>query len=265
MVAPHGAGSARLGTGCRGVGIGAALVAAMLACPLSASAVVLFEPSAGAPLSQGWLPLIDGAAGATGLQADRYTLDTRGEGVSTHGHGRIAPTALNAAEGYLVAFNARIEAETHASTNRAGFSMVFVGSDPAQSIEIAFWEGEVWAYDYVAASSDRFVKGPSAALNTGIALRDYQLRVQGADFGLWSGGQLLFGGPLQDYRAQGSPYTVSNFVFFGDNTSRAAASVELGAISLLPIPEPAPMALMALGLAGVVWRSRRRRHALNRG
>lgn len=223
-----------------------------------AAAVVLYDPFAGLPASQGWLSLIDATPGVTGLQADRYTLDTTGAGVSTHGHGRIAPTALDPSAGYLVSFNARIVSETHSSGNRAGFSMVFVGSDPRQSIEIAFWNGEVWAYDYVAGNADRFVKGPSAALNTGIALRDYQLRVQGGSFSLWSQGTPLFGGPLQYYTAQGAPYTVSNFVFFGDNTSRGAASVEIGAISLLPIPEPGPAAMLALGLVAVGWRCRRR-------
>ena len=241
------------------------LVAGLCIFPLAASALVLFDPAVGMPAAQGWVPLIDATPGAAGLLADRYTLDTRGAGVSLHGHARIAPVPLDPAGGYIVDFRARIVAETHASDNRAGFSMLFVGSNTAQSIEIGFWNGEVWAYDYVVGSSDRFVKGPSTAWNTGIALSDYRLRVQDGAFSLWSGGSLLIGGPLQDYTAQGAPYTVSNFVFFGDNTSRGSASVEVGTISLLPIPEPGPAALLALGLAAVGWRCRQRRTALTPG
>jgi hypothetical protein len=151
----------------------ASLVLGLCTLPLAASALVLFDPAAGMPSAQGWLSLIDATPGTTGLQADRYTLDTRGAGVSTHGHARFAPSALDPAAGYTVAFRARIVDETHASDNRAGFSMVFVGSDPTKSVEIGFWNGEVWAYDYLAGSADRFVKGPSAAWNTGSALRDY--------------------------------------------------------------------------------------------
>ncbi len=54
---------------------------------------------------------------------------------------------------------------------------------------------------------------------------------------------------MRDYSSFGSPYTIKNFIFFGDDTMSALASVNLAAISISPVPEPGTAAVMLAGLA----------------
>lgn len=239
------------------------IVLGLVTCAASASAVTLYDPASGLPAAQGWASLVQGAAGTQSVSAGRYLLDTTGVGASTtHGNGRVSGTTLDTVAGFTLAWSLRVAAENHSSANRAGFSMVVIGSDPTHSLELAFWDSSVWAYHYDAADADRFVHGTGALLDTGSSFRDYLLTVQGNSYSLASGSTVLFSGALENYTAQGLPYTVPNFLFFGDNTSRAASSVEVGSIVLTPIPEPASAVLMALGLGAVAVRARRRGLAL---
>jgi hypothetical protein len=173
---------------------------------------------------------------------------------------------LNTATGFSLSFNLQVLSESHVTTNRAGFSVIAVGNDPAHAIELAFWNDRVWAYAYDASAPDHFVHGTEALFNTTSTSHTFELQVLNQQFALQADGHTLFTGALANYTAQGAPYNVSNFLFFGDNTSRASANVLLGAVSLgaaptsiSPVPEPAGVALMLAGLgivAGAVRRSR---------
>ena len=77
-------------------------------------------------------------------------------------------------------------------------------------------------------------------------------------FTLWAGSTLLMSGPLENYTAQGAPYSGANFLFIGDDTSSARASVQLGAVALAAVPEPGAALMMLAGGLLVAWRRHRR-------
>ena len=97
-------------------------------------------------------------------------------------------------------------------------------------------------------------------MNTGPP-HDYTLQVRNQQFTLLTGTTVLLTGPLENYTAQGLPYTTPNFVFFGDDTSSASASVRVGTIALTPVPEPASSTLALAGALVLAWRLRTARRA----
>ncbi len=138
-----------------------------------------------------------------------------------------------------------------------------VGDDPAYSLELAFWQDEVWTYNYDAG----FKKSAAeAALDTTSGFRDYLLAVRSNAYTLFADGTPLFDGPLQDYRAGIDPlnaltwvYGWSNTLFFGDDTTSARSLVEIQSVSLTSVPVPAALPLLAsaLGLASLGFTRRR--------
>ncbi len=233
----------------------ALLLAAALWLPMGAvQAVTVYEPANGLPGTQGWSLLSLGSAGTANASAGLLTLDSSATGVDTWGFARFSPVGLDALLGYRVDFNLRVLQESHANANRGGFSLLLVGSQPSQSVEIAFWTDRLFAYEYVNGA---FVQGAGSLLDAQSAQRSYQVQVVGGQYTVSSNGQALFGGALQNYTPQGLPYTLPSFVFFGDNTSSASARVELGALAISPVPEPASGALMLAGLGLLGWVLRR--------
>lgn len=239
---------------------GAAALLATLAA--HAPALTLYDPAAGTlPSAQGWVTstLGPGVPGTQAVSAGVLDFDSTGAGVGAYGNLRTSPVALDAAAGYTVDFALQVLSESHASTNRAGISLLLVGSDPRQSLELSFWTDRVWAATYDAAAPDRFVQGPGAAFDTAAALTAYRLQVQGGGYTLSAGGRALFAGTLQDYAAQGQPYTLADAVFFGDDSSRGSARARFGTLAVSPVPEPASAALLLAGGALLVAARRRRR------
>ena len=121
-------------------------------------------------------------AGATGVASLAEAVSrTTAAGVGVYGNLRTSPVALDAAAGYTVDFSLQLLSESHASANRAGFSLVLVGHDPRQSLELSFWRDRVWAADYVALDPDRFVQ----AINISFSLSSLAMAL-----GLWRIGLL---------------------------------------------------------------------------
>jgi hypothetical protein len=174
----------------------------------------------------------------------------------------LIPTSssTDTAAGFMLTFNLRIDGSSTSSINRGGFSLVLVGKDPTRSLELAFSANEVFAYDYVAGDPDRFVRGASAGLMANVPY-SYVLTVANDAFNLNINGQNLLSGGLVDYTGQGLPYTTPNFVFFGDDTSRASANAYLGPLVLTStVPEPARAWLWLPGLLLLAgWLGARRR------
>ncbi len=235
-------------------------LAAALACSVAgpAAAATLYDATAGTlPTAQGWTTLAIGAAATQGVAGGLYTLDTTGAGVSYFGNALVSPQPLNTATGFQVSFSLQLQSETHSSANRAGFSLVVVGADPTKAVELDFWTSDIWVPYYDATQADRFIHGNDVAIDTTAALRTYTLTVANQQYLLSSGGSTLLTGSMQDYTPGGAPYTTPNFLFFGDDSSRGTSVSSLGFVSLSPVPEPAPAALLAAGLALLSWRRRR--------
>lgn len=237
-----------------------AFAALALAAGAAQAQTQLFWAGDGAPTAQGWLQLVQGTPGIASAAGGEFRLDTLADPLTQHGYMRFSPVALDTVAGFQMTFSLRVDGETSSSVNRGGFSLVVVGQDPTQGLELVFRTSEVFAYDYVAGDPDRFVHGPGFAYTAGMPL-NLVLTVAQNSWTLNHQGQIVMSGGLVDYTAQGSPYTLPNFIFFGDDTSRAAANVLVDSVVLSAVPEPSMAALWLAGLAVVALRWRRVRRA----
>lgn len=157
--------------------------------------------------------------------------------------------SLDAAQGFAIDWSMRMISETHSSPNRAGTSMLLLGSDNT-GIEICFWTDQVWAQ----TSNPLFTKGESVNFDTTTASVDYRLQVNGGNYVLYANQAQILTGQTRSYAAFGSsPYTLSNFLFLGDNTTSAGATVEIGSVRLItPIPETGLTGIIVALAAGAV-------------
>ncbi len=143
--------------------------------------------------------------------------------------------------GYTVRFQVRVVEEKHTGNNRAGFSIVVVGDD-LQTVELAFWTREIWAQSGPNARNPQerlFTHSVERQAFDATADTHYALRVAGGSYTLWAGEQPVVSGPLRDYSSHWHPvYGQANTLFLGDNTSRAAAVVDLGLVAVTTDPAP---------------------------
>lgn len=239
-----------------------AVMPLLLSAALPVSAVTLYDPALGSlPAAQGWSTLGNGTPGSQALVGGLLQIDTTASGVSAFGSGRSTPQPLDTQGGFRLQFGLQVLAEEHGSTNRAGFSVLMQGADQTQALELGFWQDSVWALAYQNGGTDSgFVRAETASLDTSSTLRQYTLTVQQGRFSLQADGVGLLDGALRDYPMLGlstMPYGLSSYLFLGDNTSRGESLVQLGAVNLLPVPEPTTAALWAAGLALLGLRLRR--------
>lgn len=163
--------------------------------------------------------------------------------------------SLQRTNGFELSFSLALTAESHTSSDRAGFSVILLGSD-AKGIELGFWQNEIWA------QNAGFIHGESIAFNT-VPTREYKLRILNDNYTLSQGATQLLTGNLRSYGGT-QPYSLSNYIFLGDNTTSAQASALIGAIklesNLAAVPEPSTCIL--LGSAALAFRGLR---SLRRG
>jgi hypothetical protein len=139
---------------------------------------------------------------------------------------------LDRTDGYTVRFSAQVLEETHNNNNRAGFSVIVLSSD-LRGIELGFWEDQVWAQ----ADMPRFTRAETETLDTTAGLINYELAILGNSYTLTGGGASL-SGPLRDYSEEGPPYTTTNFLFLGDDTTSASARIRLSKVDIVTAEPP---------------------------
>jgi len=226
-----------------------------------AHAVSLYDGSLGTlPGQQGWSYAAVGVAGQV-VSNGSVNLDTTLGNATQAGYFQILPD-VDSAAGFALAFTAQILAESHTgSANRAGFSVLLL-DNAHRGVELGFWQDQVWAQSL--DGSNNFVKAEAAGFAT-TAMADYQLSLQAGGYALSANGSPLLSGPLRDYSLAGVTvlgvpiYATNNFLFLGDDTSSAKASVNIASVSAVPLP--AGWALMLGPLAAGLTGARRRARA----
>lgn len=145
---------------------------------------------------------------------------------------------LDPSSGFALDWTMQVTAENHDSTDRAGFNVILLGNDK-RGIELGFWTNEIWAQN----ASPMFTHGESSVFDTQSSLINYRLEIINQNYQLKAGATTILSGLTRDYSAFGSaPYTLSNYLFMGDDTTSAGATVQLGSIQITtPVPESESM------------------------
>ena len=163
----------------------------------------------------------------------------------------FSPITLDRSSGYQVTFDLQLAAESHSSNDRAGLSVIVLGSDH-MGIELGFWTPLGSPVNEVWAQNAGFTHGEGAVFDT-TQRTLYTLTVSGNSYDLTAGGTQLITGALRDYSGFGLPYTLPDFIFVGDDTFSADASTRFFAATV-DTPEPASFVLGGLLVAGMVLR-----------
>jgi len=233
----------------------------------SANAVSLYDGSQNNfPEDQPWLfYAADAAIGSKTVANGKTSFDT-GASTTRAGWSNYVPLfnqlknssfpTLDRTSGFVMSFDAKVSSESHSTNDRAGFDVILLSSDH-QGVELGFWTNEVWAQTL----SGSFVHGEGHAFNT-TATTHYDLGIQGNTYQLFGNGSLLLSGSTRDYSgALSVPYGLNNYVFLGDDTTSATASIELSNVSLAPEPGALAMISGLLALSSAHRRVRARGHA----
>lgn len=240
--------------------------ALVLAVTSGASAQVLYNGAAGtSPQSQGWLEYTSLLSTATESTAGgKTTLDTTAGSSNSEeaGFSNYTPggtlvnssfPALNpAGSGFGLTFSVKLDSESHASTNRAGFDVILLGSDH-NGIELGFWTNEIFAQ----ASSPLFTHAENTTgFDPTAQSWLYALTVQGGNYELTANGIEILSGVTRNYTAfpPGVPYTLPNYVFLGDDTTSGQGAEEISSVAV--VPEPGTLTILAVGAVTMIRRKR---------
>jgi hypothetical protein len=232
----------------------------------SASQTTFLYQGSGAstPASQGWLfPVTIGASAIS--VAGATTLDTTSNFSLEDGYSNTNPLSLdlvnssfptlNPSDGFTVSFDVQLNSESHTvgqtvNSNRAGFDVIVLGDD-AKGVELGFWGDDVWT------QNANFTHGEDDVFNTESSSHHYDLTIQGTSYTLSADGSPILTGSTRDYSAEGVPYTLSNYIFIGDDTTEAEASETF---STLSVTVPEPTTAMGILIFGAAIITRRRAH-----
>ncbi len=200
---------------------------------------VLYNGALGStPDAQGWA--YGGLASPT-ASGGATTLDTTGSaqiqaGFSASQAGFLGSTApvpaLSRTRGFTLTFAVQVQSEAHSGSDRAGFSVIALADD-ARGIELGFWQNQIWAQE--GGTAKLFTHAEGAAFDTTGGLIGYELAIRGDTYRLSSGGQPILSGPIRDYSAATGlldPYETPSYLFFGDDTTSAAASIRLASVGV---------------------------------
>jgi hypothetical protein len=161
-------------------------------------------------------------------------LDTSLSTTTQAGYSLISPVPLNRTNGFTLGFTAQLHTGSHASTNRAGFSLILMDNDQ-RGLELGFWSDHIFAQ----ADSPLFVHAEDVAFATTNSFIDYRLSLFSTNYLLRAQGEPILSGPIRNYTAFSGfphPYRTPNFIFLGDDTSSASAAVSLREVVLFTPP-----------------------------
>jgi hypothetical protein len=175
---------------------------------------------------------------------------------------------LDPTTGYIISFTAQVESETSRvgadkngdkQDDRAGFSVIVIDKNK-KGIELGFWSNRIWAQNDGTAEPDPsnsstwsntlFTQGEGVDFNTKTQAVKYDLAITGNTYSLFADNNRILTGNVRDYTpfkvasysvptplgsikvTPPDPYEQPNFVFFGDNTPTAGATVNLNNVKI---------------------------------
>jgi len=223
--------------------------------PVRTSAQTLYDGALGTlPSAQGWSFVAVGSAVQT-LTNNAVLLDTTLIKSTAAGYGLPSPVLLNRTNGFTLRFGAQVFTEAHANTNRAGFSVIVLADDK-RGIELGFWTNRIFAQ----SDSPLFTHAEDVVVQTDVALVEYSVSLLATNYVVRADGVPLLSGPMRDYTAFTgfpNPYSTPDFLFLGDDTTSASASVGLRDAVLIPAPElryPSPGVIRWQGVSNETYR-----------
>ncbi|MBT9313446.1 choice-of-anchor Y domain-containing protein, partial [Leptothoe kymatousa] len=229
--------------------------------PLLGTTLLRYDGALGTlPDAQGWTYVGPGVTPTVG--GGVTNVDTTANASLLAGFSRSDQT-LDASAGFTISFTARVNAESHAGSDkdgdgvddRAGFSVLIVSNDPSKAIELDFWSDRIWAQSDGATQDDPSVE-PDDASATGFetlftqaegatfdttSLANYDLTIQGDSYTLYANGTAILSGKLKDYQAFNGaidPYDDPNLIAFSDNTASAQANIDLASVAVTTATNP---------------------------
>lgn len=183
------------------------------------------------PAAQGWSYAALPGLAQQSQTGDAVRLATTAANAEAAGYARVIAPPLDRHAGFNLAFRFRLPVERHARPDRAGFSVILLDAG-RRGIELGFWQDQVFAQ----ADQPLFTRGEEASHRFDAGWVDAVLSLRAARYTLFVNRAPLLTGPVRDYTAfNGFPdvYETANFVFLGDDTTSAAAEVELAAVALV--------------------------------
>jgi hypothetical protein len=196
---------------------------------------------------------VNSSNNSTTLNSNSANINTIYAGYSNYNSpttiGNSSFPTLDRNAGYQLTFTVKINSQSNSSSTRAGFSVIALSSDK-QGIEIGFRNSDIFSQ---ADSSFNTIgeqvnntKVPNIATLLG-SLTTYNLAISGNNYTLTSGTTNLLSGAIRDYTTATNfgtdVYRTPNFIFLGDNTTSARASIDLANVSLTTNSAPVPFEL----------------------
>ncbi len=187
------------------------------------------------------------------------TVNTTGNNGFQAGYNYFAPFALDSIGGYSVNFDLQVNSETHnGNANRSGVSLIVLGNDN-KGVELAFWNNEVWTQSN--AFLHTVAGGENAAFDTTTGRVHYVLDVANGGYALSADGTALLGGSLHSYAAPLLPYSFTNYLFLGDDTTSARGNFSLFQVQITPEPGALATLLGLMAGSAIFLRRARRRQS----
>lgn len=204
--------------------------------PCAGQAQPLFDAAPGTlPAAQGWsYAAAPGQAVQTHI-GTAVRLDTTAALAETAGYARRLEPPWDRRAGFNLILRFRLPTERHARAERAGFSVIVLDAE-RRGLELGFWQDQVFAQ----ADQPLFTRAESAAFRFDLVPVELVLHLGATQYTLFANREPLLRGPVRDYTAfTGFPdvYETPNFVFLGDNTTSAAAELELIEVALVGPPQ----------------------------